>query len=97
MRWKWILGIFAFLIIALVVVVYAVLATYDYNKLKPRIAQMVKGATGRELNLNGEVNLAIGFSPALVVTGPTFATAAKRRGGEKYQSLGCRSTAGNRS
>ena len=76
MRWKWFLGIFAFLIIALVVVVYAVLATYDYNKLKPRIAQMVKGATGRELNLNGEVNLAIGFSPALVVTDVAFANAS---------------------
>jgi uncharacterized protein involved in outer membrane biogenesis len=68
MRWKWIVGIGVFLIMALMVTVYVLLATYDYNKLKPRIAQMVKDATGRELNLGGEINLAIGFSPSLVVT-----------------------------
>jgi uncharacterized protein involved in outer membrane biogenesis len=75
MRWKWIVGISVFLIIALMVTVYALLATYDYNKLKPRIARMVKDATGRELNLGGEIDLAIGFSPALVVTDVTFANA----------------------
>ena len=68
MRWKWIVGIGVFLVIALMVTVYALLATYDYNKLKPRVARMVKDATGRELNLGGEINLAIGFSPSLVVT-----------------------------
>ena len=68
MRWKWFAGIFTFLIIALMVTVYAVLVTYDYNKLKPRVAQLVKDATGRELHLGGEINLAIGFSPSLVVT-----------------------------
>ena len=75
MRWKWIVGIGVFLVIALMVTVYALLATYDYNKLKPRIARMVKDATGRELNLGGEINLAIGFSPSLVVTDVTFANA----------------------
>ena len=34
---------------------------------------MVKEATGRELNLGGEINLAVGFSPALVVTDITLA------------------------
>ena len=75
MRWKWVVGIGVFLIIALMVTVYVVVATYDYNKLKPRIAQLVKDATGRELNLGGEVNLDFGFSPALVVTDVTFANA----------------------
>ena len=75
MRWKWILAICAVLIIALITVAYVFLATYDYNKLKPHIAQMVKDATGRELNLAGELNLAIGFSPALVVTDIAFANA----------------------
>jgi uncharacterized protein involved in outer membrane biogenesis len=75
MRWKWIAGIGALLIIALMAAVYVFLDTYDYNKLKPRIARMVKDATGRELNLGGEIDLAIGFSPALVVTDVTFANA----------------------
>jgi uncharacterized protein involved in outer membrane biogenesis len=75
MRWKWILMIGTILIIALMVTVYVFVASYDYNKLKPRIAQLVKDATGRELNLGGEVNLDFGFSPALVVTDVTFANA----------------------
>ncbi|MBW2515887.1 MAG: AsmA family protein, partial [Deltaproteobacteria bacterium] len=75
MRWKWFLGICAFLIIASITVAYVFLATYDYNKLKPHIAQMVKDATGRKLNLAGELDLAIGFSTALVVTDIAFANA----------------------
>jgi uncharacterized protein involved in outer membrane biogenesis len=75
MRWKWFLGICAFLIIASITVAYVFLATYEYNKFKPHIAQMVKYATGRELNLAGELDLAIGFSTALVVTDIAFANA----------------------
>ncbi len=76
MRWKWIVGVGVLLIIALMVTVYMLLATYDYNNLKPRIAQLVKDATGRKLNLSGEVNLDFGFSPALVVTDVTFTNAS---------------------
>ncbi len=76
MRWKWITGICTLLIIALMLAVYVFLDHYDYNKLKPRIARMVKDATGRELNLGGEINLAIGLSPSLVVTDVTFANAS---------------------
>ncbi len=76
MRWKWILMIGTILIIALMVTVYVVVSTYDYDKLKPQIARLVKDATGRELNLGGEVNLDFGFSPALVVTDVTFANAS---------------------
>jgi len=76
MRWKWIAAIGALLIVALMVAVYVFLDHYDYNKLKPRIARMVKDATGRELRLGGEVDLAIGFSPALVVADVTFANAS---------------------
>ena len=55
---------------------YVFLDRYDYDKLKPRISRMVKDSTGRELILGGEVDLAIGFSPALVVTDVTFANAS---------------------
>ncbi|MGD2098190.1 MAG: AsmA family protein [Desulfobacterales bacterium] len=75
MRWKWILGIFICLIMALVAVIYILLRTYDYNKLKPRLTQMVRETTGRELNLGGEIELAVGFSPVLVVTDISFANA----------------------
>jgi uncharacterized protein involved in outer membrane biogenesis len=75
-RWKWIAGVGIFLIIALMVTVYAVLATYDYNKLKPTVARMVKDATGRELHLGGEIKLAIGLSPSLVVTDVALANAS---------------------
>ncbi len=70
------MGIGVFLIMALMVTVYVLLATYDYNKLKPRIARMVEDATGRELNLGGEIDLAIGFSPSLVVTDVALSNAS---------------------
>ena len=76
MRWKWIAGTVFFLIIALMAAIYVFLYTFDYNKLKPRIARMVKDATGRELNIGGEIDLAIGLLPALVVTDITFANAS---------------------
>jgi len=76
MRWKWILGTVFFLIIAFMAAIYAFLYTFDYNKLKPRIARMVKDATGRELNIGGKIDLVIGLSPALEVTDITFANAS---------------------
>jgi uncharacterized protein involved in outer membrane biogenesis len=75
MRWKWVLGIAALLMVTLVVTAYLILASYDYNKFKPRITQAVKDATGRELTLGGDIELAIGFSPSLVVADVTFANA----------------------
>ena len=76
MRWKWFVTIGVFLIMALMVTGYVILVNYDYNKLKPRVAQMVKEVSGRELNLAGEIDLVIGFSPALTVSDVTFANAS---------------------
>jgi uncharacterized protein involved in outer membrane biogenesis len=75
MRWKWILGTVFFLIIALMAAIYVFLYTFDYNELKPRIARLVEEATGRELDIGGEIDLVIGFSPALAVTDVTFTNA----------------------
>lgn len=75
MRWKWVFTSVVLLAIALMATAYAVLANYDYNKLKPHIARMVKDATGREFNLRGDVDFTIGYPPALVVTNVTFANA----------------------
>jgi uncharacterized protein involved in outer membrane biogenesis len=76
MRWKWLVGTVLFLIIALMTAIYVFLYTFDYNKLKPRIARMVADATGRELNIGGEIDLVIGLAPSLVVTDITFANAS---------------------
>ena len=76
MRWKWIVTIGVLMIVILIAVVYVYLNTYDYNKLKPLVARMVEDATGRKLSLGGEVNLAIGLSPSLVVTDVAFANAS---------------------
>jgi uncharacterized protein involved in outer membrane biogenesis len=67
MRWKWILGIAVFLIVALIVGIFAILSSYDFNDLKPQIARMVKDTTGRELSLGGDVELEIGLNPTLVI------------------------------
>ena len=76
MRWKWFVTIGVLLIIALMAAGYVMLGNYDYNKLKPRVARMIKEVTGRELNLAGEIDLTIGFSPTLTVSDVAFANAS---------------------
>ena len=72
MRWKWILGIIIFLIVAVTVTIYAILSSYDFNNLKPQIAQMVKDSTGRELFLGGDIEIKIGLTPTLVIEDVSF-------------------------
>jgi uncharacterized protein involved in outer membrane biogenesis len=75
MRWKWILSIVVVLIVALMVTVYAILSSYNFNNLKPKIAQAVKNTTGRELMLGGNIELQISLTPALVVEDVNFQNA----------------------
>ena len=75
MRWKLILGIIAAVGIALMVTVYIIVASYDYNKLKPIVAKKVKDFTGRELTLGGDINLRVGFHPTLQVNNVAFQNA----------------------
>ncbi len=74
-RWKWILGLFAFLVAGLVAITYLFLANYDFNKLKPRIARAVREATGRNLTLDGDIKLEFGLSPSLSVEKVSFQNA----------------------
>ena len=76
MRWKWILGIFSAVVVVLLVVVYIIAASYDYNKLKPLITDTTKELTGRELTLGGDIDLKIGFPPTLEVNDVAFQNAA---------------------
>ena len=67
MRWKWVIGILAAVVAVVLVVVYIIAASYDYNKLKPLITQTVKDFTGRDLTMGGDIDLTIGFPPTLEV------------------------------
>jgi uncharacterized protein involved in outer membrane biogenesis len=68
-RWKWILGIVGLVVLGLVLAVYVIMKTYDFNKLKPEISQAVYEATGRKLALAGDFKLAFGLSPSVSVAG----------------------------
>ena len=75
MRWKWIVGIIGLLVAALIVIFYVVMVTYDFNKLKPKIAQAAREATGRELTLGGDFKVSLGFSPSISVNDVDFQNA----------------------
>jgi uncharacterized protein involved in outer membrane biogenesis len=76
MRWKKLLLISALLIIALIVTVYVILATYDFNKFKPRIIQAVREAIGRELTLGGDLKVELGLSTGISIEDVSFQNAA---------------------
>jgi uncharacterized protein involved in outer membrane biogenesis len=67
MRWKWIVLTSMVIIVGLIATVCVILLTYNYDRLKPEIAQAFKKATGRELTLNGNIKLKISYAPTLVV------------------------------
>ena len=75
MRWKWILGGVAGVIVLVMVAVYVILSSYSFNDFKPRVAQAVKDATGRELKLDGDISLKMGLIPSLVVARVSFQNA----------------------
>jgi uncharacterized protein involved in outer membrane biogenesis len=75
MRWKWILGITAAALVVLLVVVYIIAASYDYNEFKPLITDTVKEYTGRELTLGGDIDLKFGLPPTLEVNNVAFQNA----------------------
>ena len=75
MRWKRIAALVGLVIIALVVILYIIVTTYDFNKLKPRIVQAVRDATGRELTLGGDFKVRFGLSPSATVERVTFQNA----------------------
>jgi AsmA family protein len=74
-KWKWVLGVVSASIVVLVVAVYVIVSSYNYNGLKPEIIRAVKDQTGRELTLGGDISLKIGFTPALVVKDISFQNA----------------------
>ena len=75
MRWKKILIIAFAVIVALIVAAYMVLSLYDFNKFKPTIARIVRKATGRELRLDGDINVRLGLTLAVSVDDVGFQNA----------------------
>ncbi len=76
MRLKTVLLAVVGVLILLVVVVVVVLKSIDVNKYKPLITEQAKTATGRELTIRGNLDLQLGFSPAVVVKDVSFANAS---------------------
>ena len=74
MRWKWVLGLMGLFFLVLIVTGYIIVASYDYNKLKPRISRAVHEATGRELTL-GDIKVGIGLRPSLEIEKVSFQNA----------------------
>ena len=83
LKWKIALFLAGFLVIGLAGV-YLYLLTYDFNRLKPDIVTAVKNATGRDLAIQGDIKVAIGLTPRLVIEKVTFQNA---RWGSRPQML----------
>jgi len=75
MRLKTILIAAAGVILVIIVAAVVVLQSIDFNKYKSLVAERVKAATGRELKIGGNLDLKVGFSPAVVVEDVSFANA----------------------
>ena len=72
---KWIFGIIGGVIVLVIVAVVIILTSYDFNDLKPLISKAVYDATGRELVIDSDIDLDIGFSPSLVLSDIKFQNA----------------------
>lgn len=73
---KWAAGIIVLVFVVMVISVYVILSRYDFNELKPQISKAAYEATGRELTINGDLDLEIGFTPKLVLTDIKFQNAS---------------------
>jgi|GEM_PF-6453033 len=65
MRLKTVLSALGILLVALVLVIYAVVRSIDFNAYKDLVAQQVKVALGRDLVIAGDVSVEFGLVPHL--------------------------------
>ncbi|MDA1089071.1 MAG: AsmA family protein [Proteobacteria bacterium] len=75
-HWKKILSAIVVLAVAVVVAGVAIIKSLDFNEYRGLIAEQVKAATGRDLTINGKLNLELSLIPAVSVEGVTFANTA---------------------
>jgi hypothetical protein len=74
-RLKWIAGGLVVAVVAVLVAAYVALASLDLESYRGEIERRAEDATGRELKLSGAMNLSVGLSPAVQVSGVSFANA----------------------
>ena len=75
-RWIKILSGLAFFAVSVVVAGIAILTSIDFNEYRGLIAEQAKALTGRELTINGSLNLELSLNPAVAVEGVTLANAS---------------------
>ena len=66
---------FVAVVVAVLITGYAILRSHDFNELKPLLAAQVERTTGRQLLVDGPLDLNISFTPTLSVRGVRFANA----------------------
>lgn len=74
-KWMKIGGGIVVVLVGVVVAGVAILSSQDFNEYKGLIAEKAKEATGRDLQITGDLNLEISLNPAIAVSGVTFANA----------------------
>ncbi|MBO6521013.1 MAG: AsmA family protein [Rhodospirillales bacterium] len=75
-KWIKIAGGIVVVLVGVIVAGVAILGSMDFNQYKGLIAEQAKKATGRDLQIAGNLNLEISLNPAIAVDGVTFANAA---------------------
>lgn len=75
MSWKKILTILTALFVSIIVAGAVIIATYDFNSLKPLAMRLVKENTGRDLVIGGDITLKFRPSPCLAIEGVRFQNA----------------------
>jgi len=75
-KWFKIAGGLVVVLVAVVIAGVAILGSMDFNQYKGVIAEQAKKATGRDLQIAGDLNLEISLNPAIAVDGVTFQNAA---------------------
>ena len=75
-KWMKILGGIGVLAVGVIVAGVAILMSQDFNEYKGLIAEKAKEATGRDLKIDGDLNLEISLNPAIAVEGVSFANAS---------------------
>ncbi len=75
MRVATVLKILAVAVVAVIATGIAIVSSIDVNEYRGDIAEQAKAATGRDLNIDGQMDLSISLSPAITVDGVRFANA----------------------
>lgn len=75
MKFKTVLIVVVVLVVAVLATGVAVILSTDFNQYRPLVAEQVKKATGRDLNLAGDLEVALSLVPTVTVGDVTFANA----------------------